>query len=77
VRPADSARKELEDVQCRLVRPVQVFEHDDAGLLELVHERRDHLVRGWTRPEQALELAAYDPGDVEEGAQMFKASGVD
>ncbi len=69
----DPAGDDPENVQRRLVGPVNVLEDDDRDLaLELLHERRRKLVRPRGGGCDSLELAAGHAGDVEKGAQRAR-----
>jgi hypothetical protein len=64
----DPAREELEDVECRLVRPVDVLEHEDrpGPRLQLVSQRRHDLVRHRAALDELLQLAVRLLGDTEQ-----------
>ena len=69
----DPAGDDPEDVQRRLVGPVNILEDDDGDIaLELLHQRRRQLVRPRRSGCDSLELAAGHAGDVEEGAQRTR-----
>ena len=62
----DSAREEPEDVERRLVRPVDVLEHEDRRAVRGARERRHHLVRHHVASDDGLELAAGGFADREQ-----------
>ena len=62
------ARQQAEQVERRLVGPVQVLEYDDSRLAEaqLVEERAEHGARARTSVDQRREVAARLDGHVDE-----------
>jgi hypothetical protein len=61
----DPPAEQPQEIEGRLVRPVQILEHEHSGLYpELVEERADHLVRPRASFHQATQLAAGRLGDV-------------
>jgi hypothetical protein len=54
----DTAAEQAEEVERRLVRPVDVLEHEDCRARQLVEQRRRHLVRAGSALEQLGERSA-------------------
>ena len=68
----DPARQQPEDVERRLVGPVQVLQHDDRGSSEFGRERGGQRARRRALGHERGELAARLLGDVDERAERAR-----
>ena len=71
----DPAGEQLQDVEGRLVRTLQILEHEDRRRLppQLASERRRNLMRLRSCLDEVLELSADGFGDVEEGPERTRS----
>ena len=71
IKPFDPAGDETNDVERALVRPVDVFQHDDRGRSprELLDERVREAVRIRTAANEVVERSADRPREVDERSQ--------
>jgi hypothetical protein len=69
-RPFDATPEQAEDVERRLVGPVEVFQHEHGRLsVQLLDEGTEHLVRPGVAPDQLRKRAACLGGDSAIGAK--------
>jgi hypothetical protein len=70
----NSAGKQSQHVERRLVRPMHVLEHEDgwSACPQFAHERRDDLVRLHATRYDLLELAAGAIGDLEQWTERAR-----
>jgi hypothetical protein len=70
----DAASEQAQDVERRLIGPVEVLEHDDVRrpAAQLARQRGDELARRGALRDQRSELAADVVGDVDERAERAR-----